>query len=120
MATDTLCEGWGRESARGDVGSPFGLDFVAALDAALDHGDGGDFSEAGSARIAALGSVPVNNVGNCMEADLETAVVLANGFDLLDVAGRCGVEIALDIVMEGPLAVLDGPQIVGPRAEDRL
>src|SRR5258708_3020157 len=36
MASCGLREGCGRERAGGDVGSPFGLDFVAALDAAFE------------------------------------------------------------------------------------
>jgi len=44
MTSCGVREGCGRECAGGDIGSLFGLDFVAALDAALDHGDGGAVS----------------------------------------------------------------------------
>src|SRR5207247_10482928 len=59
MASCAVREGCGRERAGGDIGSLFGLDPVAALDAALDHGDGGELREAGCARVGALRGVPV-------------------------------------------------------------
>src|SRR5262252_210747 len=63
-----LCKGCGRESARGDVGSPFGLDFIAAFNATFDHGDGGDLGEAGCARINVLHiqlASPMPTVAHC-------------------------------------------------------
>jgi hypothetical protein len=51
MASCAVREGCGRERAGGDVGSLFGLDLVTTVDAALDHGDGGELREAGLARI---------------------------------------------------------------------
>src|SRR6266403_1622110 len=106
MASCAVGEGAGRERAGGDVGSLFGLDFVAALDAALDHGDGGELREAGCTRIGALRGVPVDDMGDRMGADLDAAVVLANRLDLLDLKGRRCLEIALDLGMQGWLVVL--------------
>src|SRR5215472_12093074 len=68
MVADSLCKGCGRESARGDVGSPFGLDFVAAFNKTFDHGDGRDLGEAGSARINVLHiqlASPMPTVAHC-------------------------------------------------------
>src|SRR5882724_2430959 len=120
MASCAVGEGAGRERAGGDVGSLFGLDFVAALDPALDYGDGGELREAGCARIGALRGVPVDDRGDRMGADLDAAVVLANRRNLLDLAGRRGFEIALDIGMQGRLVVLNGEKVVGVGVEDRL
>src|SRR5579883_2802030 len=108
MASCSLRKGCGRQRTGGDVGSPFGLDLVAALDAAFDDGDGGELRKAGRAWVAALGGVPVDNVGDRMGADLEAAVLLADCLDLLDLSGRRGLEIAFDIGMQGRLVVLDG------------
>src|SRR6202162_3846464 len=72
-----LGEGCGREHTGGDIGSPFGLDLVAALDPAFDHGDGGEFGEAGCTRIGTLRRIPVDHMGDGMAADLDAAVVLA-------------------------------------------
>jgi hypothetical protein len=64
--TTSIGEGCGREHARGDIGSLFGLDLVAALDAALDHGDGGELWEAGCTRVGARRGVPVDDTGDRM------------------------------------------------------
>src|SRR5438445_11622351 len=64
MAACAVSEGCGRERPGGDIGSLFGLDLVAALDAALDHGDGGELGETGCARIGALRGVPVDDMGD--------------------------------------------------------
>src|ERR1700688_3590589 len=101
MASCAVGEGCGRERAGGDIGSLFGLDLVAALDAALDHGDGGELREAGRARIGALRSIPVDHMGDRIGADLEAAVVLANRLDLLDLLGWSCFEIAFDVGMQG-------------------
>src|SRR6266851_4028088 len=74
MASCAVGEGCGRERPGGDIGSLFGLDLVAALDAALDHGDGGELGEAGCARIGALRGVPVDDMGDRMGANLNAAV----------------------------------------------
>src|ERR1700726_1576082 len=52
------------EHAGGDIGSPLGLDLVASLDAAFDHADGGEFREAGGARIGTIRSDPVDHIGD--------------------------------------------------------
>ena len=59
-------------------------------------------------------------MGNAVIANLETAVVLVDGLDLLDFGGRRGFEIAFDIGVERRLVVLDGEKVVGPGVEDRL
>src|SRR5258705_7634348 len=74
MAACAVSEGCGRERPGGDIGSLFGLDLVAALDAALDHGDGGELGETGCARIGALRGVPVDDMGDRMGANLNAAV----------------------------------------------
>jgi hypothetical protein len=48
MTSCTVGKGSSRECAGRDIGSLFCLDFVATLDAALDHGDGGELREAGA------------------------------------------------------------------------
>src|SRR5947208_6065036 len=90
MAACAVSEGCGRERAGGDIGSLFGLDLVAALDVALDHGDGGELREAGCARVRALRRIPIDDMGDRIGADLDAAVVLADRLDLLDLARwRC-------------------------------
>ena len=106
MASCAVREGCGREPAGGDIGSLFGLDLIAALDAALDHGNSGELREAGRARIGALRGLPVDDMGDRIGADLDAAV--ANRLDPLDLAGRRCFEIALDVGMQGRLVVLHG------------
>jgi hypothetical protein len=84
MASRGIGKGSGRERARRDVGSPFGLDLVSALDPALDDGDGSDFWEARGTRIGTLRIDPVHRVGDRLGADLDAAMVLADCLDLLD------------------------------------
>jgi hypothetical protein len=50
MASYGLREVCSRQHAGGDVGSPLSLDFVAALDATFDHGDGGETNMIGFPR----------------------------------------------------------------------
>src|SRR5438445_6256656 len=95
LAACAVSEGCGRERPGGVIGSLFGLDLVAALDAALDHGDGGEVGETECARVGALRGVPVDDMGDRMGANLNAAVVLAHRLDLLDVTGRRCLEIAL-------------------------
>ena len=59
-------------------------------------------------------------MGNAVIANLETAVALVDGLDLLDFGGRRGCEIAFDLGVERRLVVLDGEQVVGPGIEGRL
>src|SRR5439155_5168603 len=100
MASCAVREGCGRERAGGDIGSLFSLDLVAALDAALDHGDGGELREAGCARVGALRGVPVDDMGDRIVANLDAAVVLADRLDLLNLARWRCFEIALDVGMQ--------------------
>src|SRR5438876_8769051 len=86
VASHGVSEGFGREGARGDVGSLFGCDLVTTLDLAFDHSDGGDLRETGSAGIRTLGGDPVDNVGHGVGSDLEPAVLLANALEALDFA----------------------------------
>ena len=58
-------------------------------------------------------------MGNAIIANLETAVVLVDGLDLLDFGRRRGCEIAVDFGMERRLVVLDGQKVVGLGIEDR-
>ena len=83
-------EGRGRERPGRDIGSPLGFGLVAALDPALDHGDGGELREARCARIGALRGIPIDHLGDAMVANLEAAVVLVERLDLLDLVGRRG------------------------------
>jgi len=53
-------------------------------------------------------------MGNAVIANLEAAMVLVDGLDLLDFGGRRGCEIAFDLGVKGRLVVLDGEQVVGP------
>ena len=59
-------------------------------------------------------------MGNAEIANLETAMVLVDGLDLLDFGCRRGCEIAFDLGVERWLVVLDGEQVVGPGIEGRL
>jgi len=111
--------GSGKRTGR-DIGSSLGLDLIAALDAAFDHADGREFGEARGAWIAALGAVPVNDMRDRVEAELEAAMVLADCLELFDLRGRRGVEIAPDVLMQGRLVVLDCQQVVGLGVADRL
>jgi len=120
VASHGVREGRGREAARGDVTSPFSLDFVTSLDPALDHSNGGEFRETGCARIGTLGGGPVDNVGDRMGADFEPAMLLADSLDPLDLAGRRCFEIAFDLRVERRLVVLHGQKIVGLGIEDGL
>src|SRR5437588_12009402 len=100
VASHGVSKGFGREGARADVRSSFGLDLVSSLDAAFDHGDGNEFGETGCARIGALGADPVDNMGDRVGSDLKPAVILAEGLEPLDLARRCCFEIAFDIGMQ--------------------
>ena len=64
--------------------------------------------KARGARIGALGRIPIDLMGNAIIANLETAMVLVDGLDLLDFGRRRGCEIAFDLGVEGRLVVLDG------------
>src|SRR5579864_377501 len=94
MASDGIGKNCGGEGPRGDVASPFGLDFVASLDPAVDHADGGEFGEPGGAWVGALRAVPIDNLGNAMGSKFEPTVTLVHGLEPLDLFGRCGFEIA--------------------------
>src|ERR1700691_1012520 len=59
-------------------------------------------------------------MGNAVVANLEAAVVLVDGLDLLDFGRRRGCEIAFDLGMKRRLVALDGEQVVGPGIEGRL
>jgi hypothetical protein len=85
-------EGCRRKRPGRDIGSPFGFDLVAALDPALDHGDGGEFGKARCAGIGARCAIPIDHLGDGVVADLEAAVVLVEGLDLVDLGGRRGFE----------------------------
>jgi hypothetical protein len=61
--------------------------------------------------------MPIDLMGNAVIANLETAVVLVDGLDLLDFGCRRGCEIAFDFGVERRLVVLDGEQVVGPGVE---
>jgi hypothetical protein len=120
VASHGVGEAFGREGARGDVGSPLDFDLVCPLDPALDHGDSGDAGEPGCARIGALGCDPIDGVRDRMGAEFDPAVILTEGLEPLDLAGRCGVEIAFDVGMQRRLVVLDGQKVVGLGIADRL
>jgi len=81
------------ESARRRYRIAARLDFVAALDVAFDHGDGGELRKTRGARKLRSEALPVDDVGDRMHTDLKLAVVLADRLDLLNLAGRRGVEI---------------------------
>ena len=70
--------------------------------------------KARGARIGALGRIPIEAMGNAIIANLETAMVLVDGLDLLDFGCRGGCEIAFDFGVERRLVVLDSPQVVPP------
>src|SRR6204780_5145770 len=76
--------------------------------------------KARGARIGAFGRIPINPMGNAVVANLEAAVVLVDGLDLLDFGRRRGCEIAFDLGMKRRLVALDGEQVVGPGIEGRL
>src|SRR3984893_1251843 len=64
VASHGIGESCGRERARRDVGSALTLNLVSSLNPALDHADRSEFREAGCPRVGALGSDPIDTVGD--------------------------------------------------------
>jgi hypothetical protein len=58
--------------------------------------------------------------GKRCNCNLETAMVLVDGLNLLEFGRRRGCEIAFDLCVERRLVALDGEQVVGPGIEGRL
>ena len=55
-----------------------------------------------------------------MGPDFQPAVALLDSLRLLDLVGRCVIEIAFDFGMKGRLVVLDGQKIIGLGIEKAL
>src|SRR5215469_1677955 len=111
VASHCVGEGGRRESARGDVGSSFGLDLVVALGPALDHGDGGKLGETEFSQIGALRGCPVDLVGDGVVSDFEPAMTLLDSLRTLELVGRCRIEIDPNFSMKGWLIVLHSQQV---------
>src|SRR5258708_4589999 len=101
MGSGGLGEGFRGEDARGGVASPLDPDLVARLDAGLDHGDGAEALEARLIGIAPLAAHPVDMLRDEMTARLDTAMGLVDIGERIDLIGRSGVEVELDLGMGG-------------------
>jgi hypothetical protein len=87
---------------------------------AFDHADGDELGETGCTRIGALRTDPVDNMGDRVGSDLDPAVILAQGLEPIDLAGRCCFEVTFDVGMQRRLVVLHGQKIVGLGVENAL
>ena len=88
------------------------------LDASVDLDERLDGGEARLPGITAIGGDPIDDVGGCVGADLDTAMAFFDGGFGDELGVRSGAEIADDVGFESRLVALEREEIVGLMGDD--
>ena len=106
------------EWPRADVVASFGGGPPLVLDGGLDPGDGGEVGEARSPRIGPGAVQPVGGAREAAGAPLDAAPALVEGGAGLQFAFERGVEVGLDLGVQGGLVGLHRQQVIGTGGGD--